>query len=144
MSMDWSALSRDKRIPLNTQVTSRTVHSNHSINVCERFLTDEQKAQLNGLKCQSYPLTDFVKQLQNQSTPSIVQSCQRRFGSCAKDMLDMRHKWFIKSVSITQMNTMKKQSKLISSFVHRSNLFNPMNLSTKNIILPINKRSIHC
>lgn len=100
MDMDWSALSRDKRIPLNTQVTSRTVHSNQSVNVCERLLTDEQKAQLNGFNCQPYPLTAFVKQLQNQSTPSIVQSSQRRFGSCAKDMLDMRHRWFIKSVRI--------------------------------------------
>ena len=98
MSMDWSALSRDKRIPLNTQVTSRTIQNRNSVNVCERLLTDEQKEKLNGLKCQSYPLTDFIKQLQNQSTPSIAQSSHRRFGSCAKDMLEMRHRWFIKSV----------------------------------------------
>lgn len=98
MSMDWSALSRDKRIPLNTQVTSRTIHNPQSINVCQRLLTDEQKEKLNGLKCQSYPLTDYIKQLQTQSTPSIAQSSHRRFGSCAKDMLEMRHRWFIKSV----------------------------------------------
>ena len=97
--MDWSSLSRDKRIPLNTQVTSRIVHSNNLVNVCERLLTNEQKQKLNGTECQSYPLTHFVKQLQNKSTSSIVQSCQRRFGSCAKDMLDMRHKWFTQSVN---------------------------------------------
>ncbi len=96
--MDWSLLSRDKRIPLNTQVTSRVVHNNNSVSVCERLLTDEQKEKLNGIEHQSFPLTNFVKQLQNKSTSSIVQSCQRRFGSCAKDMLDMRHKWFTRSV----------------------------------------------
>ncbi len=99
MSMDWSSLSRDKRIPLNTQVTSRIAHSNDVVSVCERLLTDEQKEKLHGIECQSFPLTDFVKQLQNKSTSPIVHSCHRRFGSCAKDMIDMRHKWFTRSVS---------------------------------------------
>jgi len=98
--MDWSSLSRDKRIPLNTQVTSRIVHSNDVVNVCERLLTDEQKEKLNGIEFQSLPLSNFMKQLQIKSTSQIVNSCNRRFGSCAKDMIDMRDKWFTRSVRI--------------------------------------------
>ncbi|CAF4430940.1 unnamed protein product, partial [Rotaria magnacalcarata] len=33
MSMDWSLLSRDKRIPMNTQVTSRIARIDNSINL---------------------------------------------------------------------------------------------------------------
>lgn len=101
MSMDWSLLSRDKRIPLNTQVTSRIVNNNNnSIGICERLLTNEQKEKLNGIESQSFPLTNFIKQLQIKSTSQIVNSCNRRFGSSAKDMIDMRHKWFTKFVNI--------------------------------------------
>jgi len=101
MAMDWSLLSRDKRIPLNTQVTSRIAridNSNNLVGVSERLLTNEQKEKLNGIEFQSLPLTHFIKQLQTKSTSQIVNSCNRRFGSCAKDMIEMRHKWFIRSV----------------------------------------------
>jgi hypothetical protein len=103
MSMDWSSLSRDKRIPLNTQTTSRitrTVNSNNLLDISERLLTSEQKEKLSGIEFQSLPLTHFMKQLQTNSTSPIINSCNRRFGSCAKDMIDMRHKWFTKSVRI--------------------------------------------
>jgi hypothetical protein len=103
MSMDWSSLSRDKRIPLNTQVTSRIARINNSNNlicVSERLLKNEEKNKLNGIEFQSLPLTYFMKQLQIKSTSQIVNSCNRRFGSCAKDMIDMRHKWFTRSVRI--------------------------------------------
>ncbi len=96
--MDWSLLSRDKRIPINTQVTSRIAHTNNLVGVCERLLTDEEKEKLNGIECQALPLNHFMKQLQTKSTSQIVNSCNRRFGSCAKDMIDMRHKWFTRSV----------------------------------------------
>jgi len=102
MSMDWSLLSRDKRIPLNTQVTSRAANPNYLLGVSERLLTNEQKEKLNGLECQSLPLTHFMKQLQTKSTSQIVNSCNRRFGSCAKDMIDMRHKWFTRSIEPVQ------------------------------------------
>lgn len=101
--MDWSSLSRDKRIPLNTQATSRTARNDNTLNligVAERLLTDEQKAKLNGVEFQSSPLTHFMKQLQKKPNSQVVNSCQRRFGSCAKDMIDMRHKWFLRSVGI--------------------------------------------
>jgi len=103
MSMDWSLLSRDKRIPLNTQVTSRIAridNSNNLICVSERLLKTEEKDKLNGIEFQSLPLTYFMKQLQIKSTSPIVNSCNRRFGSFAKDMIDMRHKWFTRSVRI--------------------------------------------
>jgi len=102
--MDWSLLSRDKRIPLNTQVTSRITRIDNSNNliggVSERLLTNEEKEKLNGIEFQSLPLSNFMKQLQIKSTSQIVNSCNRRFGSCAKDMIDMRHKWFTRSVRI--------------------------------------------
>ncbi|CAF3361537.1 unnamed protein product [Rotaria sp. Silwood1] len=105
MSMDWSLLSRDKRIPLNTQITSRIARIDHSINslgVSERLLTNEQKEKLNDIEFQSLPLTHFMKQLQTKSSSQIINSCHRRFGSCAKDMIDMRHKWLIKSIEPVQ------------------------------------------
>ncbi len=89
--MDWSSLSRDKRIPLNTQITSRitrTDNSNNSIDISERLLTNEQREKLNSIESHSLPLTHFMKQLQTKSTSQIVNSCNRRFGSCAKDMID--------------------------------------------------------
>ena len=101
--MDWSLLSRDKRIPLNTQVTSRITRMDNSVDICERLLTNEQKEKLIGVEFQSLPLTHFMKQLQTKSTSPIIHSCNRRFGSCAKDMIDMRHKWLIKSVSTTSL-----------------------------------------
>jgi hypothetical protein len=102
MSMDWSLLSRDKRIPLNTQVTSRiTRMDSNLLGISDRLLTNEQKEKLNGSQFQSLPLTHFIKQLQLKSTSSIVNSCHRRFGSCAKDIIDMRHKWFTRSVRIS-------------------------------------------
>ena len=103
MAMDWSSLSRDKRIPSNSQVTSRiarTTNSNDVLNVSDRLLTTEQKEKLQGIDVHSLPLTHFMKQLQLKSTPNIVNYCHRRFGSCAKDMIDMRHKLFTRSVSI--------------------------------------------
>jgi hypothetical protein len=142
MSMDWSLLSRDKRIPLNTQVTSRVVHNNNSVSVCERLLTDEQKEKLNDIEHQSFPLTNFVKQLQNKSTSSIVQSCQRRFGSCAKDMLDMRHKWFTRSVRNHSISFENRFFFAFSFVENRSNQFNNMNLLIKIIISHFNKRLI--
>ncbi|CAF3543065.1 unnamed protein product [Rotaria sordida] len=105
MSMDWSLLSRDKRIPLNTQITSRIARIDNSINllgISERLLTNEQKEKLNEIEFQSSPLTHFMKQLQTKSSSQIINSCHRRFGSCAKDMIDMRHKWFIRSVEPVQ------------------------------------------
>ena len=107
MAMDWSLLSRDKRIPLNAQVTSRITRTDVGTNVldclgiADRLLTPEQKEKLTGHACQSSPLTHYMKHLQNQSSSALVHSCQRRFGSCAKDMIDMRHRWFTKSVSIS-------------------------------------------
>lgn len=107
MLMDWSSLSRDKRIPLNTQITSRITHIDNnninSIGICERLLTNEQKQKLNQIDSQAFPLTHFLKQLQIKSTTQIVNSCNRRFASCAKDMIDMRHKWFTKSVRISNI-----------------------------------------
>jgi len=103
MAMDWSSLSRDKRIPLNSQVTSRVAridNNNNSISIAERLLTNEQKEKLNGMTFQSLPLTHFMKQLQTKSTSQIIHSFNRRFGSSAKDMIDMRHKWFTRSVRI--------------------------------------------
>ncbi|CAF5004095.1 unnamed protein product, partial [Rotaria magnacalcarata] len=105
MSMDWSLLSRDKRIPMNTQVTSRIARIDNSINllgVSERLLTKEQKEKLNAGEFQSSPLTHFIKQLQTKSSSQIINSCHRRFGSCAKDMIDMRHKWFLRSAEPVQ------------------------------------------
>ncbi|CAF4453759.1 unnamed protein product, partial [Rotaria sp. Silwood2] len=105
MSMDWSLLSRDKRIPLNTQITSRIARIDNSINllgISERLLTNEQKEKLNEIDFQSSPLTHFMKQLQTKSSSQIINSCHRRFGSCAKDMIDMRHKWFIRSIEPVQ------------------------------------------
>ncbi|CAF1938058.1 unnamed protein product [Rotaria magnacalcarata] len=105
MSMDWSLLSRDKRIPMNTQVTSRIARIDNSINllgVSERLLTKEQKEKLNAGEFQSSPLTHFIKQLQTKSSSQIINSCHRRFGSCAKDMIDMRHKWFLRSAESVQ------------------------------------------
>ncbi|CAF3735582.1 unnamed protein product [Rotaria socialis] len=105
MSMDWSLLSRDKRIPMNTQVTSRIARVDNSINlvgVSERLLTKEQKEKLNAGEFQSSPLTHFMKQLQTKSSSQIINSCHRRFGSCAKDMIDMRHKWFLRSAEPVQ------------------------------------------
>jgi len=46
MSMDWSLLSRDKRIPLNTQVTSRAANPNYLLGVSERLLTNEEKRKI--------------------------------------------------------------------------------------------------
>lgn len=99
MGMDWSSLSRDKRIPLNTQVTSRSIQNPNLILASERLLTPEQKQELNQVQCQPLPLTHLIKQLQTKSSSQIVNSCNRRFGSCAKDMIEMRHRWFIKSVN---------------------------------------------
>jgi len=99
MSMDWSLLSRDKRLPLNTQTASRTIQTSQPIIACERLLTNEQKQELNQIECHDLPLTQFMKQLQIKPRTQLVNSCQRRFGSCAKDMIEMRHQWFIKSVS---------------------------------------------
>ncbi|CAF1400559.1 unnamed protein product [Adineta ricciae] len=105
MAMDWSSLSRDKRIPSNSQVTSRiarTTNSNDVLNVSDRLLTTEQKEKLQGVDIHSLPLTHFMKQLQLKSTPNIVNSCHRRFGSCAKDMIEMRHKLFTRSIEPVQ------------------------------------------
>lgn len=103
--MDWSALSRDRRIPLNHQVTSRLTRTYTNsrdtlqcIGISERLLTDEQKQKLDRQYIHSSPLIHNVRQLQSHSTKTILSSCHRRFGSCAKDMIDMRHKWFIESV----------------------------------------------
>ena len=110
MAMDWSLLSRDKRIPLNAQVTSRITRTDASTNVldclgiCDRLLTPEQKEKLTGQAFQSSPLTHYMKHLQTRSSSAIVHSCQRRFGSCAKDMIDMRHRWFTKSVGISPLS----------------------------------------
>ena len=103
--MDWTFLSRDKRIPSNSQVTSRVTRlkSNgqtlESLGIAQRLLTDEQKEKVLDRLCQTSPLTHSMRQLQQQSTGSILQTSQRRFGSCAKDMIEMRHKWFMRSVS---------------------------------------------
>ncbi|CAF1477150.1 unnamed protein product [Adineta ricciae] len=105
MAMDWSSLSRDKRIPSNSQVTSRiarTTNSNDVLNVSDRLLTTEQKEKLRGVDVHSLPLTHFMKQLQLKSTPNIVNSCHRRFGSCAKDMIEMKHKFFTRSIEPVQ------------------------------------------
>ena len=96
-------LSRDKRIPLNTQITSRITRDNNSndlLTVSERLLTSEQKEKLNGIEFHPLPLTYFMKQLQTKPTSTIIHSCNQRFGSCAKDMIDMRHKWLTRSVRI--------------------------------------------
>ncbi|CAF0874324.1 unnamed protein product [Adineta steineri] len=106
MSMDWSSLSRDKRIPLNSQVTSRITRTDHNnnnfIGISERLLTNVQKEKLNESQPQSLPLSSFMKQLQTKSSSQIINSCNRRFGSCAKDMIDMRHKWFTRSIEPVQ------------------------------------------
>ena len=146
MAMDWSLLSRDKRIPLNSQVTSRITRVNPSISaldslgIAERLLTNEQKKKLGHRQSQSSPLTYFMRQLQTQSSSPIVHSCQRRFGSCARDMIDMRHKWFIKSVSRLFLSRLH----LSYLFFSRSSLFNNTNSWTKNTMSPVNKRSILC
>jgi len=107
-TMDWSLLSRDKRIPLNSQVTSRITRSKlngqtlESLGIAQRLLTDEQKEKLIDRPCQTSPLIYSMRQFQQQSAGTILQSCQRRFGSCAKDMIEMRHKWFIRSVEPIQ------------------------------------------
>ncbi|UJR28096.1 hypothetical protein I4U23_009351 [Adineta vaga] len=105
IAMDWSLLSRDKRIPLNSQVTSRIARINNNDNlfcVSDRLLTNEQKEKLQGLDFQSLPLTHYMKQLQSKSKSQIVNSCYQRFGSCAKDMIEMRHKWFTSSIEPVQ------------------------------------------
>lgn len=104
LAMDWSSLSRDKRIPSNAQVTSRITRTDRSLNTVgasARLLTAEQKEKLAGVELQDLPLTHFMKQLQSKSTAQIISSCHRRFGSCAKDMIEMKHKLFTRSVSVT-------------------------------------------